>query len=339
MIGVMLLSLTATFAESMRDLVKEQVAGNTTADLMVLGTQGPVPEGAVAVLDGLDGIDQVLRISADQVKFEDEVHDVSVFDPGTVDANYAFDTDPDIATVGDGVFIGPAIQEQGVKVGDTVLLDGPARDLSLTVTGLYNRPNDGDFFVSWDTGEQLLGTVQAFALYATVDGREVADVKADLTDALADYPTVLVAEPSELVKAVNQLVTLLIGIISGLLGTSLVIAILGIANTLLLSVTERTREVGLLRAIGLGRRKVAGMITLESVVMALFGTVLGMILGTSLGVALLTALKSEGFTSIVVPWAWLGLYAVLAIIAGVVAAIWPARRASKLNILDAIASE
>ena len=340
MIGVMLLSLTATFAESVRHLIKDQFSNNVTADVMVFA-QSPdgLPEGAIAALQSVDGIGPTLRVSQDAVKYNDEVRALFVFDPATADENYAFDASPDMASVGDGVFIGPSVQDMGVKVGDTVMLDGPARDLMLTVTGLYNAPNDGDFFVSWDTGEALLGDIHIVSVYSTVEGRDVADVKADVTDALADFPTAFVTEPSELVKAVNQIVTLVIGIISGLLGSALVIAILGIANTLLLSVTERTREVGLLRAIGLGRRKVAGMITLESVVMALFGTVLGMILGTSLGVALLTALKSEGFTSIVVPWAWLGLYAVLAIIAGVVAAIWPARRASKLNILDAIASE
>jgi len=118
-----------------------------------------------------------------------------------------------------------------------------------------------------------------------------------------------------------------------------VIAILGVANTLLLSVTERTREIGLLRAVGVKRGAVWGMITLESVVMALFGTILGIILGVGLGAALVDSLQEYGFERVVVPWAWIAVYTVSSLIAGVLAAIWPAYRASRLDILKAIAAD
>ena len=127
--------------------------------------------------------------------------------------------------------------------------------------------------------------------------------------------------------------------ISGLLGAALLIAILGVANTLLLSVTERTREIGLLRAVGVTRKAVWGMITLESVVMALFGTLLGIILGVGLGAALVNSLGEYGFERAVVPWMWIAIYTVLSMIAGVLAAVWPAYRASRLDILKAIAAD
>ncbi|GMA36151.1 ABC transporter permease [Demequina litorisediminis] len=140
-------------------------------------------------------------------------------------------------------------------------------------------------------------------------------------------------------RLANQFIDLLLGVISALLGSALVIALLGVANTLLLSVTERTREIGLLRAVGMKRRAVWRMITIESMIMAVFGTVLGMVLGVALGSALVLSLADFGFDGVTIPWVWLVVYTVLAAIAGVLAAIWPAYRASRLDILQAIAAD
>jgi len=145
--------------------------------------------------------------------------------------------------------------------------------------------------------------------------------------------------PGDIEQFFNQALNILLGVISGLLGAALLIAILGVANTLLLSVTERTREIGLLRAVGVTRKAVWGMITLESVVMAVFGTILGIILGVGLGSALVDSLGEYGFERVVIPWIWIAFYTVASMIAGVLAAIWPAWRASKLDILEAIAAD
>ena len=119
----------------------------------------------------------------------------------------------------------------------------------------------------------------------------------------------------------------------------MLIAALGIVNTLALSVIERTREIGLLRAVGMGRRQVRRMVRLESVVIAVFGTLLGMALGIALGSALVTALNSEGIDELVVPYGQLVIYLVVGALIGVLAAVWPARRASRLDILGAITTE
>src|SRR5690606_5403789 len=111
----------------------------------------------------------------------------------------------------------------------------------------------------------------------------------------------------------------------------------GVQTCALPILTERTREIGLLRAVGLKKSSVWRMITVESMVMAIFGTILGMVLGVSLGAALVVALEEYGFNGPSIPWAWLAVYTVLAAIAGVLAAIWPAWRASRLDILQAIA--
>ena len=116
-------------------------------------------------------------------------------------------------------------------------------------------------------------------------------------------------------------------------------ALIGIVNTLMLSVFERTREIGLLRAVGMKRRQVRAMILSESVILAVFGAVVGIVVGTALGVALAWSLKAEGITQIVVPVSSLTAFLVLAALLGLVAASWRARRAAKLDVLAAIAVE
>ena len=124
-----------------------------------------------------------------------------------------------------------------------------------------------------------------------------------------------------------------------LLALAVLIAALGIVNTLALSVIERTREIGLLRAVGMGRRQVRRMVRLESVVIAIFGTLLGLVLGVALGSALVTALSGEGIDQLVVPYGQLVIYLVVGALIGVLAAVWPARRAARLDILGAITTE
>jgi putative ABC transport system permease protein len=118
-----------------------------------------------------------------------------------------------------------------------------------------------------------------------------------------------------------------------------IIAVLGVVNTLALSVIERTREVGLLRAIGLSRSQLRTMVRLESVVIAVFGALLGLAMGLAFGTALLRALEDDGLSELVVPWPMLVVFIVLAAVVGVLAAVFPARRAARLDVLRAITTE
>jgi putative ABC transport system permease protein len=131
----------------------------------------------------------------------------------------------------------------------------------------------------------------------------------------------------------------LLGLIYVLLALAVLIALIGIVNTLMLSVLERTHEIGLLRAVGMRRRQVRAMIRCESVIIALFGAALGLLIGTGLGVALASALRNNSVTVIAVPVSSLIVFLVLAAVLGLGAASWPARRAAKLEILAAIATE
>jgi putative ABC transport system permease protein len=126
--------------------------------------------------------------------------------------------------------------------------------------------------------------------------------------------------------------------INGLLGLALVIALLGIANTLALSVMERTREIGLLRAVGMRRRQVRAMILAESAMVAIFGAVLGVVVGTAFGVVATWALPASVITTTAIPMSTLSVIIAVAMVCGIVAGLLPARRAARLDVLRAIGS-
>jgi putative ABC transport system permease protein len=128
-------------------------------------------------------------------------------------------------------------------------------------------------------------------------------------------------------------------ILYALLGLSVVIAVLGIVNTLALSVIERTREIGLLRAVGLGRLQLAGTVTVESVLTAVFGTVVGLVVGVALASTLPAVYADEGLSELVIPWGSLVGMLVLAVVVGILAALWPATRAARMKVLDAVSYE
>jgi putative ABC transport system permease protein len=340
MIGVMLLALVATFTESLKSTFTDQFETNE-AELFLLAMQSPIPQGAIDVIADTEGVQTVGRLGFGEVKHDGVNRSLGQLDADDLEGLFEFPTDRPMSDLGDGVFIDPSMVAVGLDVGDTVTLDGDHGSVDLTVTGLYEVEGDANFFVNWDTGSELIA--DTFIVQAMVDFEDGADadvVRERIDEQLStDFPLVSVQSPDELAQFFNGFIDTLLAVISALLASALVIAILGVANTLLLSVTERTREIGLLRAVGLRKRSVWRMITIESMVMAIFGTILGIILGVSLGSALVWSLEDFGFSGVTVPWAWLGLYTILAALAGVLAAIWPARRASKLDILQAIATE
>ncbi|WP_285750749.1 ABC transporter permease [Lentzea sp. NBRC 105346] len=170
-------------------------------------------------------------------------------------------------------------------------------------------------------------------------GASVTDVQKSIEPFFADNPEVSVQDRSAFVKQQTSQFDTVLLMIQILLALAIIIAVLGVINTLALSVIERTRELGLLRAIGMRRAQVMRMITVESIVISVFGAVLGIAVGTALGVATVAALKDEGITELGFPWMTMVQYLVVAAVVGVVAAILPAIRAARLNVLDAIAYE
>ena len=164
-------------------------------------------------------------------------------------------------------------------------------------------------------------------------------LSAALGTGLRDYPGLQVQTRAQFDKSQQAQVDQLLGLVYALLALAIVIALVGIVNTLMLSVFERTHEIGLLRAVGMRRRQVRAMVRSESVIIAVFGALAGCVIGTGLGAALASALRREGITDVVVPLSTLALFVVLSALLGLFAASWPARRAAKLDVLAAIASQ
>jgi putative ABC transport system permease protein len=156
---------------------------------------------------------------------------------------------------------------------------------------------------------------------------------------VSDNPLVSVSSQSDLATQFREPIDQFVLMIYALLGLALIIGVLGIVNTLALSVIERTREVGLLRAIGLSRRQTRRMVRLEAVVISVLGALLGLAIGVPFGISILYALRDEGLDVISIPEGQLLIFLAAAAVFGILAAALPARRAARLDILQAIATE
>ncbi|HEX7744018.1 MAG TPA: FtsX-like permease family protein, partial [Micromonosporaceae bacterium] len=211
----------------------------------------------------------------------------------------------------------------------TYTVGGIAPDENAVGSYLLPREAVGDFAIP----QPYLAFVQV------ADGTPVASVKPQLDALVADSPEVSVIDQAAFTEQQTSGLDQILLMIQILLALAILIAILGIVNTLALSVIERTREIGLLRAIGLGRAQTMRMVTVESVVISVFGALLGVAVGTGLGAAVVRALRDEGVTDLTLPWSQMGVYIGLSAVIGVVAAVLPSIRAARLNVLAAIAHE
>ncbi len=165
------------------------------------------------------------------------------------------------------------------------------------------------------------------------------DITTAVSGGLRAYPNIQIQTRAQFERSQQAQVNKLLGLVYALLALAVVIALIGIVNTLMLSVFERTHEIGLLRAVGMKRRQVKAMIRSEAVILALFGAIIGIVVGTALGTAFAASLKQQGITDIVIPYGNLVVFLIIAGLLGLGAASWPARRAARLDVLAAIAAD
>ena len=231
--------------------------------------------------------------------------------------------------------------EHSVGVGDTLAVAFPGgMTIDLKVAGIFESSYaTGSVTVPMSVLEQAgLKRSDVTLSINVVEGADLAAVQAALDRVVEDLPIVSVQDKVAFTETTSGQINQLLAIIYALLALAVIIAVIGIVNTLGLSVLERTREIGLLRAVGLSRRKLRRMVTLESVAIALLGALLGMGLGLAIGVLLRQSL-SEDLTELALPVGSLIAFLAVAVIFGVLAAIVPAVRASRMKVLDAIATE
>jgi putative ABC transport system permease protein len=233
-------------------------------------------------------------------------------------------------------------KDNGWSVGDDITVKlAKGGEHTYRLVGVYESELGMNGLVLDDSNvKYFAGDLAAQGYLKLSSGADTQAVVKDVEKLMADYPLVTVADRSDMVKQVTNQIDTALNIFRALLAVAVIIAFLGILNTLLLSIYERTRELGMLRAIGMARKQVKRMVRVESVIMAVFGCTLGVGLGLALGYAVTTALVAQDqLTAIAWPGTELIWFVAVAVVAGLIAAWWPAFRASRLNVLEAIAYE
>jgi putative ABC transport system permease protein len=348
-IGLSLVAAVTVMASSIKSSVRDVVASSTSADLLVRASSQVAPGIPVAAAQAVRGVDGVALVS--EARFGPAKVGSSKTYVGAIDAGTAGKVaDLQIRSGrltdlrGDSLLVSTSTaRSKHLAVGDRLPVSFPSGGrIDARVVGTFDN-------------DELIGSayVLPLATYAahTVDGLDAivfvgaeegvseAGLQQRVSDALAAYPGVTVDTPSGFADAQGAAVDSMLNLVSALLLLAIVVALLGIVNTLALAVMERTREIGLLRAVGATRQQVRRVVRREAVLTAVLGALLGTGLGVGAGVALVRSLADEGLHAVTVPVGQLGVYLVLAAFAGVVAAIGPARRASKVDVLRAVTTE
>jgi putative ABC transport system permease protein len=239
-------------------------------------------------------------------------------------------------------------EERGWEIGDRVPVYFAAtgeQELELVLT-FEEDAGQGSYLVPNETvqrnGLPFFDYEAAIYIQASDDATEaeLAELRSQLEDIVAGSPSVQVQDLEEYAQAQTGPLDTFLAIIYGLLGLAVIIALIGIANTLSLSVLERTKELGLLRAVGMSRKQLRRTIVGESMIIAVFGTLMGLVIGIVFSIALSVVIAAEdpGLFTYALPYGQLVVITIVAALAGVLAALAPAWRASRLNVLDAVAS-
>jgi len=352
MVGLALVAFVTVFAAGIKSTVAQVVDENFAGGLVIQNSDGfsPIPNGAAVAAAKLPGVEAVPTIRSAQVKSLDGGGTVRASAPSPdieKGMNLEWkeggpraleDLRDDQAVLSDDF-----ASEHGLAVGDTVRV--------LTQTGA--RPSF-EVVGTFDSKAGLLGSVVVTQAVLARDARQTQDqidfvvvepgadaatVQAVLSKGVeALFPVAEVLNQQELKESREDQVGQLVNLFYALLALAVLISVLGVANTLVLSIHERRRELGMLRAIGMSRRQVRTLIRYESVITALIGAILGMVIGIVFATLISQPLKEEGFT-LSYPVGQLIAILVLAAFVGVLAAIFPARRASRLDVLESLQYE
>ncbi|MFI8261593.1 MULTISPECIES: ABC transporter permease [unclassified Streptomyces] len=355
MIGLALVACLSVVGSSMVASATDELDKSVGADYIVQSQTGqpimPQAEQALRDTKGLDHVTAYREVEAKITAPDGSVKEdgISVNDPTYAqDVRRKMIAGEHAAAYGkDAMSVGSIYaDEHHVKLGDelTVAFTGgrTARLKVAAITSDEGNLDKGVMYISTATAEQFLPAdrmPRPFMLLAkAADGKADAAYSA-VKGALAQYPQYQVQNQTDYKKSLKDQVGQLLNMVYGLLGLAIIVAVLGVVNTLALSVVERTREIGLMRAIGLSRRQLRRMIRLESVVIALFGALLGLGLGMGWGATAQQLLALEGLKVLEIPWPTIiGVFAGSAFV-GLFAALVPAFRAGRMNVLNAIASE
>ena len=343
MIGLTLVTVVAVLGAGLRSTVESAVTDQVTAAYIVDGTDGALFEAAEGdALARVPGVNTASHVRVDKALVAGDEHDVSGVDPATIARFYNFDwTDGSAASVGQLASGGALVtqtyaDDHDVTVGKRLSIQTASGDKqAVVVRGIYDPPEIDQMLGAITIGQQAFDKVfpQPKNRFTFLDAG--ADADQALTAAAADFTDASVHTGAAFANDYTQGFASFLNFLYVLLAFSVVVSLFGMVNTLVLTVFERTRELGMLRTIGMTRRQARRMIRHESVITALIGAALGLPLGIFLAL-LVTQALSQYDIAISIPLPELVGFTVVAILAGIGAAILPARRASRLNVLDAL---
>jgi putative ABC transport system permease protein len=357
LIGVTLVAMMSSGAATARASFDAELDRSFPVDVSVETLQGPSDDAAgidaalAAEVEGLVGVEEVVPLTGGEVVLSGGTEDLSlgalVVDPAAASASVRSQAlldgfGPDTAIVPwrlaetAGIVDGARVTLTPVDA-DGSPLDAAARELTARVTDL----DGGSMLVAQDVGRALLPEAPVTSLWLRIaDDHEAVAVVADVQEVLGEHPVAVTGSAVER-AAFDRIITSLLAVVVGLLGVAVVISVVGVANTLSLSVLERRRETATLRAIGLSRRQLRQTLAVEGMLIAGSGALLGTVLGTSYGwIGARTVLGSvaDGVT-LAVPWRDLALVLVVALLAGLAASVLPGRRAARTSPVAALAAE
>ena len=364
MVGMALVCAGATLAASFNASTADEIDRSLKADLLVQpatmsSSNTKLSSEKAKELAAIDGVKETssYTLYVNAVTKPDGSQNPAatslVIDPATYSSAYDIRVTSGSLSDLDATHVA-VNKNENLKMGDKVTLTGPNGSVEATVGAIVDPKGIGGTYFyspkvaaavgSWtspgtSTDPDHVLDAPLGMLLTLEDGANLDTVRHKAEDIVADTYQYSVNDANQLSDKVGQRINQMLAVLYGLLGLSIVIAILGIVNTLVLSVSERTREIGLMRAVGLGKTQLAGEIITESVLTSLYGTVLGGATGVVLAAALKKILEDQGLTSLSVPWGQMVGMLALSVVVGIIAALWPALRASRLPVLDAIATE
>ena len=338
-VAVLTASLLATFDELLEDAL--------TADLFIFEEAQNLPFSTVLLepLEALPETETVAAFANIEARVDDDIVAVAAFDTDTGDAVVnvgVTDGTAEISTSGIGVYTEVAEQKE-LDVGSIVPVefeDGFTTEL--TIEAIYDDKSvaANDWIINRELSREHVEVDEISFIGVTFpEGADVEASRAAVEEVTAALPQLAVQDNTEFQEQVESQVNQLQIVINGLLVLCLVVAFFGIVNTMALSVLERTREIGLLRAVGMTRDQLRSTIRSEALVVSVFGALLGVGMGLLLGWAAVIAIPDSFISKVGIPWVQLAIYVIVGAVIGLVAAYFPARRASQLNVLDAISHE
>jgi len=352
MIGLALVTFVTVFSAGLKSSVAQVIDENFAGGLVIQNSDGfsPIPAGAAVAARKVPGVELVATIRSTEAKLLGRGSKAKVTAPSP-DVDRAVEIEwkrGGPATLrdlrdGEAIVSDSFASDHGLAIGDSFrLLSQTGAKPAFRVVGEFDSKLGvlGSVIVTQATMTRAFRQTQdTIDFVIAAPGADEAEVQAALTaGAEAAFPTAEVLNQQELKESREEQIGQLVNLFNALLLLAIVISLFGIANTLALSIHERTRELGMLRAIGMTRRQVRSMIRYEAVITALIGAILGMVLGVIFAALISQPLEDDGFTLSYPVGSLIGLL-VLAAFAGVLAAILPARRASRLDVLDSLQYE